>query len=235
MAKTTQIKTNKRAVNSAINGLIGAYETAGNATANIDATAKTLGETFDNQGLAMMVTINASPTAKYDNWYKTWGAVFGNDADVVQQTYDVCREHLALLREKHAKLLKAGLTTEAFNTMLQRVRKHMFLSKPDKNKGKDARKRATTNKSLFTKVQKIRNAKPNGGGSNSTPKVTANTFDAKHAAIVKKIEDLQKSFAAINVYITDTQEERTITKASGEIVHALSDMLSNLETIKGAK
>jgi len=234
MAKTTKLKTNKRAITSAINGLIGAYETAGNATANIDATAKSLGETFDTQGLAMMVTINAKPTAKYDNWFKTYGACFGNDADVVQQTYDVCREHLADLREKHAKLLKAGLTTEAFNTMLQRVRKHMFLSKTDKNKGKDAKKRAAANRSLFTKVQKAR-PQSNGGGGTSTPKVTASTFDAKHAAIVKKIEDLQKSFAAINVYITDTQEERTITKASGEIVHALSDMLSNLETIKGAK
>ena len=234
MAKTTKLKTNKRAITSAINGLIGAYETAGNATANIDATAKSLGETFDTQGLAMMVTINAKPTAKYDNWFKTYGACFGNDADVVQQTYDACRKHLADLREKHAKLLKAGLTTEAFNTMLQRVRKHMFLSKTDKNKGKDAKKRAAANRSLFTKVQKAR-PQSNGGGSNSTPKVTASTFDAKHAAIVKKIEDLQKAFAAINVYITDTQEERTITKASGEIVHALSDMLSNLETIKGAQ
>jgi len=234
MAKTTKLKTNKRAVNSAINGLIGAYETAGKATAKIDATAKTLGETFDTQGLSMLVTINASPTAKYDNWFKTWGVVFGNDADVVQQTYDVCREHLAALREKHAKLLKAGNTTEGFNTMLQRVRKHMFLSKPDKNKGKDAKKRATTNKSLFQKVQKIRKAnKPNGGGG--TPKVTASTFDAKHAAIVKKIEDLQKAFAPINAYIADTQDERAITKAASDIINALSESLSNLDTLKGAQ
>ena len=234
MAKTTQIKTNKRAVASAINGLIGAYETAGNATANIDATAKTLGETFDTQGLAMMVTINAKPTAKYDNWFKTYGACFGNDADVVQQTYDVCREHLADLREKHAKLLKAGLTTEAFNTMLQRVRKHMFLSKTDKNKGKDAKKRATANNSLFRKVQKAR-PQSSSSSSSSTPKVTASTFDAKHAAIVKKIEDLQKAFAPINAYIADTQDERTITKAASDIINALSESLDNLETIKGAK
>ena len=234
MSKTTKIKTNKRAVTSAIDGLIGAYETAGNATANIDATAKTLGETFDTQGLAMLVTINAKPTAKYDNWFKTYGACFGNDVDVVQQTYDVCREHLAVLREKHAKLLKAGLTTEAFNTMLQRVRKHMFLSKTDKNKGKDAKKRATANNSLFRKVQKAR-PQSSSSSSSSTPKVTASTFDAKHAAIVKKIEDLQKAFAPINAYIADTQDERTITKAASDIINALSESLDNLETIKGAK
>jgi hypothetical protein len=235
MAKTTQIKTNKRAVASAINGLIGAYETAGNATANIDATAKTLGETFDTQGLAMMVTINAKPTAKYDNWFKTWGACFGNDADVVQKTYDACREHLADLREKHAKLLKAGLTTEAFNTMLQRVRKHMFLSKPDKNKGKDARKRATTNKSLFMKVQKVRNAKPSGGGG-GTAKVTDTTFDAKCDALAKKLEVVQKAFAPINAYITDTQDERAIIKASSNITAAISELIESLESIKkGAK
>jgi len=234
MAKTTKLKTNKRAITSAINGLIGAYETAGNATANIDATAKTLGETFDNQGLAMLVTVNARPDAKYDNWYKTWGACFGNDADVVQQTYDICREHLAALREKHAKLLKAGTTTVAFNTMLLGIRKHMFLSKTDKNKGKDAKKRATANKSLFTKVQKVRNDQRPATTTN-TPKVTANSFDAKHAAIVKKIEELQKAFAPINAFVTDVHDDRAITKASSEIVHALSDMLSNLETIKGAQ
>lgn len=233
MSKTTKMKTNKRAVTSAINGLIGAYETAGNASANIDATAKTLGETFDAQGLAMLVTINAKPTAKYDNWFKTYGACFGNDANVVQQTYDACREHLALLREKHAKLLKAGLTTEAFNTMLQRVRKHMFLSKTDKNKGKDAKKRATENKSLFTKVQKAR-PKPSSSG-NSAPKVTANTFDAKHAAIVKKVEELQKAFAPINAFIADTQDTREITKAASDIINALSESLENLEKLKGAQ
>jgi len=234
MTKTTKIKTNKRAVTSAINELIGAYESAGNATAKIDSSAKALGEAFDTQGLAMLVTINAKPTAKYENWFKTYGACFGNDADVVKQTYDTCREHLAVLREKHAKLLKAGLTTEAFNTMLQRVRKHMFLSKTDKNKSKDAKKRATANRSLFHKVQKARPQAKNGGGSR-TPNVTASTFDAKHAAIVKKIEELQKAFAPINAYITDTQDERTITKAASDIINALSESLDNLETIKGAK
>lgn len=234
MAKTTKLKTNKRAVNSAIDGLIGAYETAGNATANIDATAKTLGETFDTQGLAMMVTINAKPTAKYDNWFKTYGACFGNDADVVQQTYDVCREHLARLREKHTKLLKDGLTTEAFNTMLQRVRKHMFLSKTDKNKGKDAKKRAAANRSLFNKVQKAR-PQSSSSSSSSTPKVTASTFDAKCDALAKKLEVVQKAFAPINAYIADTQDERAITKAANDIINALSESLDNLETIKGAK
>lgn len=234
MSKTTKIKTNKRAINSAIDGLIGAYETAGNAAARIDATAKTLGETFDNQGLAMLVTVNAKPDAKYDNWFKTWGAAFGNDADVVQKTYDACREHLAALREKHAKLLKAGKTDAAFNTMLLGIRKHMFLSKTDKNKGKDAKKRATSNKSLFMKVQKIRNAKPSGGGS-GTPKVTATTFDAKHAAIVKKIEELQKAFAPINAFVIDANNELEITNASTGIGTLLSNILTNLETIKGAK
>jgi len=234
MSKTTKLKTNERAVASAINGLIGAYETAGNATANIDATAKTLGETFDTQGLAMMVTINAKTTAKYDNWFKTYGACFGNDADVVQQTYDACRKHLADLREKHAKLLKAGLTTEAFNTMLQRVRKHMFLSKTDKNKGKDAKKRAAANRSLFTKVQKAR-PQSNSGGGNSTPKVTASTFDAKHAAIVKKIEELQKAFAPINAFVIAANNDLEITNASTGIGTLLSNVLTNLDTIKGAK
>jgi len=231
MAKITKLKTNNRAVASAIDGLIGAYETAGNATANIDATAKTLGETFDNQGLAMLVTVNARPDAKYDNWYKTWGACFGNDADVVQQTYDICREHLAALREKHAKLLKAGTTTVAFNTMLLGIRKHMFLSKTDKNKGKDAKKRATANKSLFTKVQKVRNDQ-RPATTTSTPKVTASTFDAKCDALAKKLEVVQKAFAPINAYITDTQEERAIIKASSNITASISELLESLETIK---
>jgi hypothetical protein len=236
MSKMTKVKTNKRAVTSAIDGLINAYESAGVATAKIDTSAKTLGETFDNNGLAMLVTINAKPNAKFENWAKTWAGAFGKDAATTQQTYDLCREHLAVLREKHAKLLKAGTTTEAFNTMLQRVRKHMFLSKTDKNKSKDARKRAALkgNKSLFAKVNKAR-PQSNSSGSSSTPKVTANSFDAKHAAIVKKIEELQKAFAPINAFVTDAHDDRAITKASSEIVHALSDMLTNLETIKGEK
>ena len=237
MSKTTKIKTNKRAINSAINGLIGAYETAGNASANIDTTAKTLGETFDAQGLAMLVTINAKPTAKYDNWFKTYGACFGADADVVQKTYDLCREHLAALREKHDRLLKAGLTDEAFNTMLQRVRKHMFLSKTDKNKGKDAKKRATENKSLFMKVQKAR-PKTNGNrgnGNNTPPRITDNTFDAKHASIVKKVQELQKAFAPINAFVIDANDELEITNASTGIGTLLSNILTNLETINGVK
>jgi len=238
MTKTTQIKTNKRAIESAISKFTGAYEATGKAALSIDASAKELGAALDNNGLAMLVTVSAKDDAKYENWFKTWGAIFGNDADVVQKTYDECRKVIDALRKKHTALLKAGLTTEAFNTMLQRVRKHMFLSKTDKNKSKDARQRAAnkTNKPLFNKVQKIRNAKPNGGGGGGrTPNVTASTFDAKHAATVKKIEELQKAFAPINAYITDTQEERTITKASSEIVHALSDILTNLEALKGAK
>lgn len=235
MAKTTKLKTDKRVVTSAINGLIGAYETAGKATAKIDATAKTLGAALDNNGLAMLVVVNAKENANYENWYKTWGAVFGNDADVVQKTYEECREHLAALREKHAKLLKAGNTTEGFNTMLQRVRKHMFLSKTDKNKGKDAKKRATANNSLFRKVQKIRNKNKPSGGGGGTPKVTATTYDNKYAAFVKKIEDLQKAFAPINAFVTATFDDREITKASSKIVRSLSNILTELETVKGAK
>ena len=235
MSKTTKLKTNKRAVNSAISNFTGAYTEAGKATANIDKTAKELGAALDNNGLAMLVVVNAKENAKYDNWYKTWGTVFGNDADVVQKTYEECREVIDALRKKHKALEKAGDTTEAFNTMLQKVRNHMCLCKPHDNKGKDARKRATTNKSLFMKVQKVRKAnKPNGGGS-GTPKVTASTFDAKHAAFVKKIADLQKAFAPINAFVTDTFEDRAVTKASSEVVHALSDILTELETIKGAK
>jgi hypothetical protein len=237
MTKITKIKTNERAVTSAINGLIGAYESAGNANAKIDSMAKALGEAFDTEGLAMLVTINAKPTAKYENWFKTYGACFGNNADVVQQTYEKCRERLAELREKHAKLLKDGLTTEAFNTMLQRIRKHMFLSKTDKNKGKDARQRAAnkTNKPLFNKVQKIRNAKPSSGSGKRTPNITASTFDAKCDALVKKLEVIQKAFAPINAYITDTQNERAITKASSNITASISKLIESLETIKGAK
>jgi len=234
MSKTTQIKTNKRAINSAISKFTGAYEASGKAALSIDATAKELGAALDNNGLAMLVTVSAKPDANYDNWFKTWGAVFGNDADVVQKTYEACREVIDALRKKHTAVFKAGLTTESFNTMLQRVRKHMFLSKTDKNKGKDARKRATTktNKSLFTKVQKARKT---GGGGNNTPKVTATTFDAKCDALAKKLEVVQKAFAPINAYIADTQDERTITKAASDIINALSESLDNLETIKGAK
>jgi len=238
MTKITKIKTNERAVTSAIKSYIGAYEKAGTAAAGIESAAKTLGEKFDSEGLAMLVTINAKPTAKYDNWFKTYGACFGNDADVVQKTYDECRKHLAELREEHAKLIKDGLTTEAFNTLLQRVRKHMFLSKTDKNKGKDARQRAAnkTNKPLFNKVQKIRNAKPSSGsGKSSTPKITASTFDAKCDALAKKLEVVQKAFAPINAYITDTQEERAIIKASSNITASISELIESLEAIRGAK
>jgi hypothetical protein len=236
MSKTTQIKTNKRAINSAISKFTGAYEASGKAALSIDATAKELGAALDNNGLAMLVTVSAKPDAKYDNWFKTWGAVFGNDANVVQKTYDACREVIDALREKHTKLLKAGLTTESFNTMLQRVRKHMFLSKTDKNKSKDAKKRATTktNKSLFMKVQKVRNAKPSGGNG-GTPKVTDSTFDAKCDALAKKLEVVQKAFAPINAYITDTQDERAIIKASSNITASISELIESLETIKGAK
>ena len=107
----------------------------------------------------------------------------------------------------------------------------MFLSKTDKNKGKDAKKRATANKSLFTKVQKAR-PQSNGGGGTSTPKVTASTFDAKCDALAKKLEVVQKAFAPINAYITDTQEERAIIKASSNITASISELLESLETIK---
>jgi len=236
MTKTTQIKTNKRAIESAISKFTGAYEATGKAALSIDASAKELGAALDNNGLAMLVTVSAKDDAKYENWFKTWGAIFGNDADVVQKTYDECRKVIDALRKKHTALLKAGLTTEAFNTMLQRVRKHMFLSKTDKNKSKDARQRAAnkTNKPLFNKVQKIRNAKPNGGGGR-TPNVTASTFDAKCDALVKKLEVIQKAFAPINAYITDTQNERAITKASSNITASISKLIESLETIKGAK
>lgn len=233
MTKTTEIKTNKRAINSAISKFAGAYEASGKAALSIDATAKELGAALDNNGLAMLVTVSAKPDAKYDNWFKTYGACFGKDANVVQKAYDACRDVIDALRKKHGSLLKAGLTAESFNTMLQRVRKHMFLSKTDKNKGKDAKKRATENKSLFTKVQKAR-PKPSSSG-NSTPKVTANTFDAKHAAIVKKVEELQKAFAPINAFIADTQDTREITKAASDIINALSESLENLEKLKGAQ
>lgn len=234
MSKTTKLKTNNRAINSAIGSFTGAYESAGKATANIDKTAKELGATLDNNGLAMLVVVNAKPNAKYDNWYKTWGAIFGNDADVVQKTYEECRNVIDRLRKKHEALVKDGSTTEAFNTMLQRVRNHMCLCKPHDNKGKDARKRATTNKSLFMKVQKIRNAKPSGGGG-GTPKVTASTFGAKCDALAKKLEVVQKAFAPINAYITDTQDERAIIKASSNITASISELIESLEAIKGAK
>lgn len=236
MSKTTKIKTNNRAISAAIGKHMGAHESAGNAAAKVDETAKDLGATLDNQGLAMLVTINAKPDAKYENWAKTWASVFGMDDATTRQTYDLCRKHLGEMRKGHAELLKAGTTTEAFNTMLQRVRKHMFLAKPDKNKGKEAKKRAADkgNKSLFQKVQKSRKANQNGGG-NRTPSVTANTFDAKHAAIVKKIEELQKAFAPVNAFVTDAHNDRAITKASSKVVKALSDILTNLETIKGDK
>lgn len=236
MTKTTKLKTNQRAVTVAVQNYTGAYETSGKATAMIDATAIALGAALDNNGLSMFVVVNAKENAKFENWFKTWGAIFGDDESVVQQTYEACREIIDALRKKHEALLKKGLTKEGFNTMLQRVRKHMFLSKTDKNKGKDARKRATAkeNKSLFTKVSKIRNDKKPAQTS-STPKVTASTFDKKHAAIVKKIEDLQKAFAPINAYIIDTQDERTITKAAIDIINALNESLDNLDTLKGAK
>jgi len=234
MSKTTKIKTNKRAINSAISKFTGAYEASGKAALSIDASAKELGAALDNNGLAMLVTVSAKPDAKYDNWYKTWGAVFGSDANVIQKTYDACREVIDALRKKHTALLKAGLTTESFNTMLQRVRKHMFLSKTDKNKSKDAKKRATANRSLFNKVQKAR-PQSNGGGGNSTPKVTASTFDAKCDALAKKLEVVQKAFAPINAYITDTQEERAIIKASSSITASISELIESLEAIKEAK
>lgn len=232
MSKTTKLKTNKRAINSAISKFTGAYEASGKAALSIDATAKELGAALDNNGLAMLVTVSAKPDANYDNWFKTWGAVFGNDADVVQKTYEACREVIDALRKKHTAVFKAGLTTESFNTMLQRVRKHMFLSKTDKNKGKDAKKRATANKSLFTKVQKARKT---GGGGGGTPKVTPATFDAKCDALAKKLEVVQKAFEPINAFVSETWDERDITKAAKDIINALSESLDNLETIKGAK
>jgi hypothetical protein len=237
MTKTTQIKTNKRAITLAISKFTNAYEATGKAALSIDASAKELGAALDNNGLAMLVTVSAKDDAKYENWFKTWGAIFGNDADVVQKTYDACREVIDALRKKHTALLKAGLTTEAFNTMLQRVRKHMFLSKTDKNKSKDARKRATdkANKSLFHKVQKARPQTKNGGGKSSTPKITASTFDAKCDALAKKLEVVQKAFAPINAYITDTQEERAIIKASSNITASISELIESLEAIRGAK
>lgn len=234
MTKTTQIKTNKRAIESAISKFTGAYEATGKAALSIDASAKELGAALDNNGLAMLVTVSAKDDAKYENWFKTWGAIFGNDADVVQKTYDACREVIDALRKKHTALLKAGLTTEAFNTMLQRVRKHMFLSKTDKNKSKDAKKRATANRSLFNKVQKARPQAKNSGGSR-TPNVTASTFDAKHAAFAKKIEELQKAFAPINAFVIAANNDLEITNASTGIGTLLSNVLTNLETIKGAK
>jgi len=233
MSKTTKIKTDKRAINSAISKFTGAYEASGKAALSIDATAKELGAALDNNGLAMLVTVSAKPDANYDNWFKTYGACFGNDANVVQKTYEACREIIDVLRKKHTALSKAELTTEAFNTMLQRVRKHMFLAKTDKNKGKEAKKRATANRSLFTKVQKARPQSSSSG--NSTPKITANTFDAKCDALAKKLDVVQKAFAPINAYITDTQEERAIIKASSNITASISELIEALETIKGVK
>lgn len=236
MSKVTHLKTNERAITTAIGNFVGAYSAAGKANAMIDKTSIELGATLDNNGMAMFVVVNAKEDANFENWFKKWGPVFGDDEDLVRKTYDACRKVIDKLRTKHNALVKDGSTTEGFSTMLQKVRNHMFLCRTHDNKGKDARKRATTktNKSLFAKVRKVRDDKK-PASSNNTPKVTASTFDAKYDALAKKLDVVQKAFAPINAYITDTQDDRKIIKASSDITATIAKLIESLESIKEAK